>query len=312
MKMKKVVICVLICFVHPGSIFSQDRFSDDQKEERVSPNPSFKKDSTLILRKEKFILPQSSPVLVGCVYGQKVAKEMYLNPIFKLTLTPGSAQVLERVVKNTDWMFYLFCGLLLFLSFIRLVFIKYFSDLFRVFFNTSLRQRQIRDQLQQSPLPSLLFNIFFSLSAGVFIYFLLTYYNLGTSYNKWLMMGGCIAGISLLYFAKSLILRLLGWVFGREKAVDSYLFIVFLVNKILGLFLLPFSIMLAFSPAGLQNIVVTFGYIGLVVMFIYRWVRAYNSVRNELRINQLSYIIYIGAFEIIPALLIYRLLMQNI
>ena len=53
---------------------------------------------------------------------------------------------------------------------IPVFFHQVFHQSVRVFFNTSLRQSQLTDQLLQAKLPSLLFNLFFVLSAGVYAY----------------------------------------------------------------------------------------------------------------------------------------------
>ena len=45
--------------------------------------------------------------------------------------------------------FYIMAGLLLFLGIMKTVYSRYFTTLFRVFFNTSLRQTQLTDQLEQ-------------------------------------------------------------------------------------------------------------------------------------------------------------------
>ena len=64
-------------------------------------------------------------------------------------------------------MFYLIAGIVLLLAFFKYFNSRYFTNLFRVFFNTSLRQSQLTDQLLQAKLPSLLFNLFFILSGGI-------------------------------------------------------------------------------------------------------------------------------------------------
>jgi hypothetical protein len=122
------------------------------------------------------ISPQAS------VYGVFVGGLMNTDTIFHSTAAVQNVPGLVRYVENRDWIFYFYCGVLIFLSFIQLAFDKYFVDLFRVFFNTSLRQKQLREQLTQAPLPSLLMNILYFISGGVFIYFLADHYSMHTGY----------------------------------------------------------------------------------------------------------------------------------
>jgi hypothetical protein len=65
--------------------------------------------------------------------------------------------------------------------------------------------------------------------------------------NFWLMSAYCIAGISIIYFIKYLGLKLSGWLFNMQEAANSYIFIVFVINKMIGILLLPFLILLAFT-----------------------------------------------------------------
>ena len=75
-----------------------------------------------------------------------------------------------------DTIFYTILIVIAILAFFRFFYVRYFNNLFRVFFNSSLRQSQLTDQLLQAKLPSLFFNIFFVASGGLFIYFLLKYF----------------------------------------------------------------------------------------------------------------------------------------
>ena len=72
---------------------------------------------------------------------------------------PGEQHASER----SEGLFYSLLGMLLVLAVLRRSFPKYWSDLFRLFFRTTLRQRQLRDQMELASLPSLAMNIFFFL-----------------------------------------------------------------------------------------------------------------------------------------------------
>ena len=70
-------------------------------------------------------------------------------------------QISIHRVEGKEILFYGFIGLLLFLAVIRQSFPKYFTDLFRLFFRTTLKQRHLSEQLTQTPLPSFLLNLLF-------------------------------------------------------------------------------------------------------------------------------------------------------
>jgi hypothetical protein len=43
-----------------------------------------------------------------------------------------------------------------------------------------------------------------------------------------------------------------------------------------------------------------------------RMIRCYNAVNNALKINPLHFVVFVGAFEVIPLLVIYRLFLRVI
>ena len=217
--------------------------------------------------------------------------------------------MLERTVEQKDWIFYFFCGLLLAVAFINLAFKKYVVDLFRVFFNTSLRQKQLREQLTQTPLPSLLLNMIFCVSGGAFIFFVLQHYNIRTGLHpavELLVAAGVIAGI---YFLKFIFVSLMGWMFDRRPAAENYLFAVFLVNKVAGLTLIPFTMLLAYGDGGTREVVLTLSAIILSVLALMRLTKGFAAI-NGLKVGLVPYLVFVGAFDIVPTMLVYKVLVS--
>jgi len=244
------------------------------------------------------------------VYGRKAGRYILEHPYYKVMPRAIRLPSLVRARPDTDWIFYLFACCLIYLALIRIAFPKYFQDLFRVFFNSSLRQKQIREQLIQEPLPSLLLNIFYFFSGGGFLYFLARHYGFTKPYNQWLAFGFCILLLVAVYLVKFLLLRFMGWVFGKQSEAETYTFIVFMINKMAGLVLLPVSIIIAFSNYRDAQTVIGIGLFLLVILLIYRLVRAYGGIHNSLKINQLHFIVFVFAFEVVPIMLLYKVLIR--
>ena len=110
-----------------------------------------------------------------------------------------------------EWLFYYILGLSLLFGLLRLSYLRYFNDMFRVFFRTSLRVNQIREQLVQSGLQSLLFNLFFAVAAGTYVYLLIDYFDVSIQVPE-LFIPLITAGvIALLYLGKYIFLHFSGW-----------------------------------------------------------------------------------------------------
>lgn len=234
-------------------------------------------------------------------------KKLLDNPFLRTTAKPIYLITKEHKRQGKDEVFYLLSGLLLFLAFIKLAFSKYFSNLFRLFVQPTFRQKQTREQLQQSNLPSFLLNLFFVFSAATYASFLIEYYQL-VDINYWFILLYAVASLLVLYTGKFIFLTFAGWVFNVKEATDSYIFAVYLINKILGIILIPFTLILAFSSYQIVNISITISLLIIFLLFIYRFILSYAPVRKEVKVDFFHFIFYILAFEIIPLLLIYKTL----
>jgi Domain of unknown function (DUF4271) len=210
--------------------------------------------------------------------------------------------------ESFEGMFYFMMALLFYFAIIKLFFAKYLANLLTLFFRASMRQQQLREQVLQSPFPSLLLNILFVFSGALYGAFLMRYYNYGPPQSLWFhfQVLGCF--LIALYLFKYVIIKMIGWIFNLNRAADFYLFVVFMANKIIGIFLLPILVLITFSGQVLTEVGVTLSIIMICVFYIYRFIGSYSTLRKEIKISGLYFILYLCAFEIAPLLLIYKVL----
>jgi MFS family permease len=231
-----------------------------------------------------------------------------ITRLLKLNTTAKAELVVERekTRNGVEWLFYYVIALGLLFGVLKLSYPRYFNDVFRVFFRTSLRINQIREQLVQSGLQSLLFNSYFALTFGLYLYLLMEYFEVPVLLNKQIMLIGISAIIGLMYFGKYLILRMSGWLFGIKSATKTYAFIVFLINKVIGIIILPFIIIIAFSTAEIAAVAVTLSLAIVAALFLYRFLRAYAPVQAEMKVERFHFFLFFLAFEVAPILIIYK------
>jgi len=240
--------------------------------------------------------------------GEKVAF-LLKNKLLNSDAEPVSLAVELKKNRSRDIFFYLVAGMVLLLAFLKYFYSRYFTNLFRVFFNTSLRQNQITDQLLQAKLPSFLFNIFFVISGGIYIYVLLSHYYLTGTGNQWVFILASVALTGLAYFIKYCTLKFTAWITGLGEAVDIYVFVIFLINKIIGIFLVPFIIILSFSELSIAKIAALVSLMSIGIFLLLRFFRSYGLIQNQLKISKFHFLLYIIGLEILPLLLIYKGLM---
>jgi len=211
--------------------------------------------------------------------------------------------------RSYDRLFYLLLGILFYFALIKVVFSKYLSNLLNLFFRVSMRQQQIREQVLQSPLPSLLLNILFVIVGGLYLSFIARYFNVAPRADLLVLLSNFSVVLAAIYLIKFLVLKSSGWIFNIQRATDTYIFIVFLTNKIMAILLLPFIVMLSFSATFVDQMAVTLSLILVLMLFVYRFVASYAPLRKEIKMNGFHFFLYLCAFEIAPLLLIYKVLL---
>jgi hypothetical protein len=223
--------------------------------------------------------------------------------------TSGTAVVTvnkERTQLNSDNIFYFLLALVIFLSFLRFFFSRYFFNLFRVFFNTSLRQGQLTDQLLQAKQASMFFNILFFFTAGIYIYFLLLYFNWINQKDNLVIVLICAVSTAIIYFLKYINMKFTGWLTGYSTAANTYLFIIFLINKILAILLIPIVIVIAFSPDYLKKAAILISLLMVGTMFLLRFLRSFSLLHSQIKVSRFHFFLYIAGIEALPVLLIYK------
>jgi hypothetical protein len=231
------------------------------------------------------------------------------NKLLNINGEPVSLAVALKKDRSNDAFFYLVAIMVLLLAFLKYFYGRYFTNLFRVFFNTSLRQNQITDQLLQAKLPSFLFNIFFVISGGIYAYLLLSHYGLFNNDNRWIAVLSSIALMGMVYFVKYCTLKFTGWITGLKEVVDIYVFVIFLINKIIGIFLVLFIVILTFSDRQIVEIATLVSLICIGIFLLLRFFRSYGLVQDQLKISKFHFLLYIISLEILPLMLIYKGLM---
>lgn len=269
-------------------------------------------------------LPVTDSASADSIMRQHVAVRDTFRPVLKYSFTSDSFLYGERLffrftnpvrytVSEKKWegkevIFYSIIALLLFFALIRNAFSRYLSDLFSAYFRTTIRQRQIKEQLLQSPLPSMLFNIFFIISTGIFLSLLFQHFGLAVELPFWLLAAYCALALTIIYAGKFVLLKFFGWVFQLSEATETYIFVVFSTNKIIGVAVLPFTALLAFTYGAYNAAAATLSLILIGALFIYRYFLAFTSINHQVKINFLHFVIYLAAFEVLPLLLINKLL----
>jgi len=202
--------------------------------------------------------------------------------------------------------FYIVICIFLLFAILKASFDKYFSDLINLFFRRSLKQRQLRQQVIQNSLPSLLFNIFFVITGGFYAALGIQRTTPHLTLPFWQLAIYAIAAIGIIYSGKFLVLKFIGWVFKITRLTDNYIFLIFLVNKIIAILLLPLIIVIALTEKEISAIAWTLSWLLILALFLYRYISAMQLVKKDKSISFFHFLLYVGAFEILPIIILYK------
>jgi hypothetical protein len=296
MLLKQARFFLLLVFLSSLSAGAQQPDSVIRQMDSVIQQPD-----SIIRNMDSTVIPLPLPEKKAPVLENVLKENIFLNS--SAAPVPVFQEPHKFIPK--DLLFYILAFILLLLGILKFSFSRYFNNLVRVFFNTSLRQNQLTDQLLQAKLPSMLFNLFFVIISGWYLYLLLIHYG-ATSYDNWNALLVCVSSVMIIYLVKFCTLKFAGWLTGYSQEAETYIFIVFLINKVIAICLVPIVIIIAFSGIGLVKITVLISFIMITVMMLLRFFRSYGLLQTRLKVSGLHFFIYIIGIELLPLLLIYK------
>jgi hypothetical protein len=329
---KKNILIVIGCFILLTSFQNQVPLNDLGKDTTMLQTDSLLIKDTLLIKYVP-VIPTSFQIadawLVQSFIGNKIDSNIntlkaYKNYFlqkknayklyFPSSITTRESQVVYKIeqrfaLPDKDLLFYLILILIFLFGFVNNVFPQYFSKLFKQFSQCSLRMIQYREQLLQNSLGSLIINICFILSFSLMSTLLI--------FNRHLLTLSFWEGFfyinlffTFLYVGKYISLQIAGYVFNSKELVNTYIFVVFMINKVLGVLLVPFILVLAFAKPIFHPYAIGGAALITVLLILYRYLFSLTSVRNKLHISSFHFFLYLCAFEILPLTILYKFIVQ--
>lgn len=263
----------------------------------------------------------SSGAKVRLVYGisipeevlQKKAKEKMATALkhsFYFNDQDNAVNAIEQPHSFRDRTpdFFIILVLITFIGIFRAVHPAFFRNLFRAFRNPTLSSRQLRDPLQNS-VANLIMDIFFCISMGVYLYYALSYVLKKEPLHHYpiIMIMGFVLLFIAVYSIRFLFLKFTGWVFNIQETTGNYSFNVFLINKIIGIVLIPFTVILAFGEGAWVQVMLFISLIVTLILITNRYIRSVSFFGHFLRFSKLHFFMYLCASELLPAAVLVKL-----
>ncbi|MGL4596528.1 MAG: DUF4271 domain-containing protein [Bacteroidia bacterium] len=122
----------------------------------------------------------------------------------------------------------------------------------------------------------------------------------------WSLFPSLVLIIALMYSAKIISMRFLGFLFEQREASNEYTFTILLFNKTIGLILFPIVVLLAFSQGFSPQILLLTGGLLWSIALIYRLFRCLLIGMGTGGLSLLYFLLYLCTLEILPFVVIFK------
>ncbi|RZL44631.1 MAG: DUF4271 domain-containing protein [Pedobacter sp.] len=232
---------------------------------------------------------------------EKLTNNFILASISKSTFQPG-----KTLPKGEVWVLGFIAFLLVIFAVLKRTFSKQLFAIVQSFFsNRALGNLNKEDNLFTS-WPFLLLFIQFGFTIGMFFYLV------AQNQNQNFVAGGFQSFLTIsvliivLYVAKILLLRLLGYVFNVQKPVNEYVSILYLSYFNSSLLFIPLVIAFALSPLKYGDFYIAIAMVLVGIIFVFQFIRAGINILSHYRFSKVYLILYFCTLEICPILILIK------
>lgn len=263
--------------------------------------PVLKKQSSL----EKLVLRAEAPemVLIPPIRAEKVVW---------LTEEPVKPRIIlpERKMEQgtPDWEMGIFIFTLILLGSVRLFFNRYLGQFLSATVSYMTASRMFRERSLSLAHASFRLDILFYMIFSLFIFHALPIFDIELHSVDILAYLFILGGVLLYFGLKKLVYTLQGSISRNVQETAEYLFNMNNYNRILGLFLLPVSLIVAFTPLA-EPVWVIYGGIFFTVLFYILLILRGVKILLRKQFSIFYLILYLCTLEILPLLFICKLML---
>ncbi len=223
--------------------------------------------------------------------------------------------ILQNIIESNyrfqpAWIMVLIVISIMIIGYLFSAFHSRFVSMLRAFFLIRFSNQLSREEYSLTHPVSAFLSLNFIISCSLFIYqsissksvFYLTY---ESNFSSFLIVVFCV---TIIYLVKTVSIKILGFVLEKQLVANEYIFILFLVNQITGIGLIPIIIFIAYGKKSIESGFIYIGIAFLIFAFIVRIGKGIVSSLSSRQVTPFYIILYLCTFEILPLLLGFKLL----
>ncbi len=302
-----VRILLLLCL----TFMSHQVYSQQDSSERVKSSEDNKNDSTSQLKfsEAKKVSEPNFSLSERRAFFQ-FWKDQFPTPLVTHFngLPIQQPQELRINRTNEDWKFWFALVLLAILAWIRFGYAKDFLEQMDAFRNWGMNLQMAREVGVGVPFGVVMLNIFSILVIAFYSFILIEHFNWVHLEPSWALMTGTLVLVIALLIFRYVLLKSAEIVTTHGKELKLYIYYELQINRIAGIFLFPFILLIAFSKAPINDYAFYCSLAVVAALLIIRFVKGFNLGISYFGNHLIHFLIYICALEIAPILIVVRLL----
>jgi hypothetical protein len=186
--------------------------------------------------------------------------------------------------------------------FLKTYYQKFVTKVMNTLVNFQLADTMLREKNSIVRRAFLIMNLNFIMILGLFTLLIARIYDLQYFNESWKDYLLIILIISSVMILRYLLFYAVGWIFEWMPAVNSHLHNSYLINKNMGLFLLPIVFMAIYTTPFYSRIVIIIGIISLIIANVFRLIRGFQVlIKNGILLFYA--ILYLCTLELLPIVL---------
>jgi hypothetical protein len=257
-------------------------------------------------------MPSNKPTVtsIDTTVFSEVAEISSPVPMFSgHELQPVNSAPVPLPERVPDWFTVLLLSVVIFFAWVRLFYYKVVKQLMAAFFSNNISNQLVRDENILVQRASILLSFVFYFTGSLFLYQVSEHYNwdypfLGEGLLRLVVL---LLIVAFTYSLKMVMVKGLGELFDMERPVATYLFNISLMNNMLGMVLFPLVVLAAYVVSADAGWVILTGIAMVIIMFIYRLVRAFMIWTSLKGVPFFYLILYFCTLEIAPVMIIIKL-----
>ena len=237
---------------------------------------------------------------------QKINFEQLTAAYLLSSISKDPHQPGELLPKGEVWVLAFIAFLLLLFAILKQTFTKHLTTIVQSFFSNRILSNLNKEENVFTSWPFLLLFVQFGFTIGMFFYLVAQYQQLSlvkTGFQFFLTVSVLIV---VLYAAKILLLRLLGFIFNAQKPVGEYISILYLSYFNTALLFIPLVIAFALSPLQYGSFYIIIALILLTIIFVFQFIRAAVNILSNYRFSKVYLFLYFCTLEICPILILIK------